>query len=232
MIATAIITAPRPRNTLYESIQSWRHDGGFTGPLLVCSDAMPGIRGTLLSVHENVPALGNMRNWKLALSMLVSQGDDEWLMVCEDDIVWAKGARDALDRELPALKESVTFSRAGGLSLYLPRRHTKKMMRLRPGWHGSGLQQAHKTWGAQCMVFSRGQALELLGDLKFGELTSDLTRDKNIDAVFGRCINARGKEILYRVPCLVNHTLGDGNSSLGYSADRPDLRTDYWTGRA
>lgn len=233
MIATAIITAPRPHATLQESIRSYRKDGQFHGQLTICSDAVHGIQGHgLMEVILNEPALGNMRNWRMALSVLCHRSPDaDWLMVCEDDIVWARGAGLTLELELKVLKESAKFGKSGAQSLYLPRRHTKGMAPLARGWHGQGLQRAHKQWGAQCMVFSRGQALELLGDLMFIELTSDVTRDKNIDAVFGRCINARGKEILYRVPCLVDHTLGDGNSSLGYKEDRPDLRTDYFTGR-
>lgn len=232
MIATAIITAPRPVPTLFASIQSWRKDGGFTGPVIVSAD-MKGVVGTLLEVLENDPPLGNMRNWNRALEAAY-RTEKPWLMICEDDITWATGSRAALERELEGISLTSAFrKRAGCMSLYLPRRHTKLLTkRLEPGWHGYGLQRGRGTWGAQCFVFSREQARTLMQDEEYRKFLADTSRDRNIDAVIAHCVNLRGKEILYRVPCLVNHDLGRANSSLGYKPDRPDLETDYWTGTA
>jgi hypothetical protein len=233
MIATAIITAPRPVETLSRSLASYRA-AGFTNTVHVLSD---GARAPLddedSMVIVNDPKLGNMRNWNMALRVIYDT-EEPWLMVCEDDITWATGARAALERELEGIKLTSAFNkRAGSMSLYLPRRHTKTLTRrLDPGWHGYGLQRGRGTWGAQCFVFSREQARILLEDVEYRRFIADPARDKNIDAVVAHCVNLRGKEILYRVPCLVNHDLGDGNSSLGYKPDRPDLQTDYFTGAA
>lgn len=230
MIATAIITAPRPVPTLQHSIMSWRH-AGFTGVVHVFADGLPGIVGTLLEVHENNPPLGNLRNWHRALSTIYHDTDADWLMVCEDDITWCPGARDALEQDLRGLHKAMAMGKVGGLSLYLPRRHYKGLAPLERGWHSQGLQKGKGAWGAQCLLFTRPQARSLLGDLQFDAFLSDSRWNKNVDAIVSRCINDRGLDLLYRVPCLVNHSLGDGNSSLGYKPDRPDLQTDYYTGQ-
>jgi len=99
---------------------------------------------------------------------------------------------------------------------------------LQRGWYGSS--QGKKTWGAQCLVFSREQARELLSCKIFNGFLNDYRWDKNIDAIIGQSLGNRGLHIAYRIPCLVNHTLGEGNSSLGYADVRPDLRTKYFTG--
>jgi hypothetical protein len=80
------------------------------------------------------------------------------------------------------------------------------------------------------MVFSQSQAISLLNDGKFKGYIADPSLDKNIDKFVGKVVQDAGKTILYSVPCLVDHDLGDANSSLGYREDRPDLRTDYFRG--
>ena len=87
-----------------------------------------------------------------------------------------------------------------------------------------------QTWGAQCYLFSRPQAQYLLEDPQFKSIVADMSLDKNIDAHVGKCINDRSNNILYRVPCLVNHSLGENNSSMGYKENRINLKTDYFRG--
>ncbi|HMF59117.1 MAG TPA: hypothetical protein VK595_02025 [Vicinamibacterales bacterium] len=230
MMATAVITAPRPRETLSLSLRSYRL-AGFDNAIRIFADGPVSTDTDALHITRNDPPLGNLRNWHLALQTLEIETDADWLMVCEDDIEWVRGACAALIGDLRSLEQSRVFQRAGALSLYLPRRHTKNLpMTLSPGWHGEGLQRGIGAWGAQCLLFSRAQARALLADTQFNQYLQS-KMDKNVDAIVAKCINDCGREILYRVPCLVDHSLGEGNSSLGYKDDRPNLRTNYFTGQ-
>lgn len=226
MLATAIITAPRPRATLLESLRSFRH-AGFVDHVFVAADGP--FDGAILDLVTyaklNHPPLGNSKNWTHALTYLLNNCSHEWLMVCEDDIVWASYASEVLHYDLQRLSAHKDVDRFRALSLYLPDRVSKYAGPLRYGWHYNGMQMGAKLWGAQCLLFRRDWAKDLLEDQLFK--TRVIQKDKNIDGIVAESINQRGRVIAYRVPCLVDHTLGDNNSSLGYG-DRPNLRTKYF----
>lgn len=232
MIAVGIITAPRARPTLARSFQSYEA-AGFAGSTHVFAE--PGSQEIPMAanvmVHRNPERRGNFRNWTRALHQLLMV-NEPWLMVCEDDIRWARNACAALQSELPAFERS---ARAGAISLYLPIRMGRVLEQQRgkllaPGWYGLNL--GRKTWGAQCLLFHRSWAETLLQDRLFLEFLADPKWDKNVDHLVAQSLESRGREIAYRVPCLVDHEFGDGNSSLGYKPDRPELRTRYFEGAA
>lgn len=228
MIATGYITAPRPRSTLFDSIKSYRR-AGFDNQVFVFAE--PGAEEVIddtVTYLRNETKLGNLRNWHRALAVLAKQ-DADWILICEDDVSWASGAAALLSEDLDRIARTNLVREAGMLSLYLPRRHTRQFLSpLAPGWYALG--RGPGTWGFQATLFSRSQALSLLGDASFKRYLDNPALDKNVDKFVGTVIAQRGKTILYRVPCLVDHDLGDANSSLGYRDDRPDLRTDYFRG--
>lgn len=234
----SVITAPRGHIVVRRSLESFRQIGGFGNdvPVIVSSDGRCEDLTDLVEVIvENEKPLGNFRNWIQALELAVTHREAEYVMVCEDDIVWAKGSRDALSREIgEVLREwERTEAGVGAMSLYFPEheaRHVGKS--LRDGWY-VGAMKGMSTWGAQCLVFSVRQATSLLSSPKFREMRANPKWSKNVDGIVATCLNDMGQTIAYRVPCLVNHEpLGAGNSSLGYPDDRPSLRTRYFTGRA
>ena len=236
IVRTGIITAPRPRPTLYESVRSFRA-AGFDGPVLVFSDGNGDVVADRVNVLRNEVRLGNKLNWIRALSVLSTSADmGDWLMVCEDDITWCVGAARELDEAVAELRSREgAMDRAGALSLYAPRRVTNVLhqgirARLAPGWYSTGVQMGKKTWGAQCYLFTWDMAQTLLNDVQFRRFAADTSKNKQIDAIVGQSLNDRGLDIIYRIPCLVNHDLGRGNSSLGYADDRPTLETDYFRG--
>lgn len=236
-LATGIITAPRPkRQTLFDSLASYRTAGGFKNvPTFVFADGpAPQDGGLADRIILNQYVLGNFRNWASALSFLVHATKADWLMMCEDDIVWAVGSYAALQRDVQLLKDSHLFKDSGALSLYLPMRESKEIERgneqLKDGWH-RGPRRGMKTWGAQCLLFSRENALALIKDYQFMAMQNDRKWQRNVDGIVAKCLNDNGKLISYRVPCLVSHSLGEGNSSLGYADERPNLATKYFTGQ-
>jgi hypothetical protein len=154
-------------------------------------------------------------------------------MVCEDDITWAAGAAKKLNSELTALKTSSHLKSIGGLSLFLPiheSRHIEAKAGVKvlgEGWH-AGARTGTKTWGAQCMVFSREMVGALLASPLLKSYRADPKWTKNVDAIIANVIHSANRDIYYRVPCLVDHDLGYGNSSLGYADERPNLKTRYF----
>lgn len=231
----AVITAPRPRPTLALSLASLRR-AGFKQPVLVLSDDKDALVMDGVATLMNEVRLGNKLNWTRALSLLVEDtetGDpDEWLMVCEDDVVWAQEAHRDLKLALAHLQVHNPPS-PGAVSLYAPHRMTKQSERergrLKSGWHWSAMQYGKKMWGAQCLLFKRSWAKRLLSDPVFRAHNANPKRDKNIDAIVGESINSAGRNVLFLIPCLVDH-MGEDNSSLGYAGERPDLRTSYFKG--
>lgn len=233
----SVITAPRGRSVIRRSLESLRTIGGFHQErVFVSSDGRCDDNVTDYAdvIVENEKPLGNFRNWTQALEIGVSSLEADYVMVCEDDIVWAHGARDALSCEL----EGVLLTGdnvIGAASLYLPHheaRHISFGKTLADGWH-AGARMGRNTWGAQCIVFATTMARVLLADPAFRQMRADAKWQKNVDGIVATCLNNMGLTFSYRVPCLVNHApLGEGNSSLGYPDDRPGLRTRYFTGKA
>lgn len=235
-LSVAIMTAPRPAPTLAQSYASFRA-AGFDCPVWIFAE--PGSRDVPMAsnvqVHRNPDTLGNFRNWVRALSTIYIASDAaEWLMVCEDDIVWAAGAAATLSADIACLPTQTTDWRelAGALSLYLPHRMARdreaRRGKLGKGWHHELMQFGLNTWGAQCYLFSRAMAEALLGDKLLLAYWQDERWQKNVDAIIGDCIGRAKRTIIYRVPCLVDH-VGEANSSLGNLPDRADLRTRYFT---
>lgn len=235
MIRTGIITAPRPRPSLAESVRSYRA-AGFDNEVLVFSDNGDVVADGVRTLRNEV-RLGNKLNWMRALSVLTtSAAMDDWIMVCEDDISWAVNARRDLEEALEELRSRKgAMDKAGVLSLYTPKRvsyllRSQTQGRIAPGWYSTGLQMGRKTWGAQCYLFTWQMAVRLLNNEEFKSIMLDTSRDKNIDAFVGQCLNNAGLDVVYRIPCLVIHDLGTANSSLGYRDDRPMLDTECFRG--
>lgn len=231
MIAVGIITAPRAKPTLCASFESYMA-AGFECQTHIFAE--PGVQdfpqAANVQVHQNETRRGNFRNWVRALEQLLITSEP-WLMVCEDDISWAQKSQRVLEEILPHW----VHDDAGAISLYLPIRMSKLVepvygAPLPRGWYGLNL--GRKTWGAQCLLFRRAWAEALLQDQMLRDYIADPKWDKNVDALVAEVLLKQERKIMYRVPCLVHHNLGNGNSSLGYPAVRPDLETKYFKGVA
>lgn len=236
MIATAIITAPRPKPTLEHSLISYRMKAQFENKVHIFADGeVQPFRSDYLrewsgSITINARRLGNLRNWWQAFMWLIAHTDEPWLMICEDDITWAENASTILDREL--LEWS--HAKAGMLSLYTPQRMSKLLegvfsspgSRLSKGWYG--ITMGRKLWGAQCLVIHRNEAKALAQCGYMERILSDASKQINVDAHVAESMMLRDRQIYYRIPCLVDHVLGDLNSAIYGSKDRPELRTRYF----
>lgn len=227
MIATAIITAPRPIPTLDESLISYRR-AGFYDTVRVYAD---GPVTTWMQTRElaiirlNGRTLGNLRNWVAAMSSLLEETTERHVMICEDDITWAANSANVLHY----LLDRVRWGTSGVLSLYTPNRMARWIAGSRSpdrGFHHVSIGK--KMWGAQCLIFPRAEAHALMDCPYFKGVIDNASIDKNIDLHIAESMQRRGKTILYRIPCLVDHKMGDKNSSLYGDRERPELRTNYF----
>lgn len=186
-------------------------------------------------VYRNSPELGNFRNWVRAVTGIYETTKAEWLMVLEDDVVWARGAFKAIDEEIRREVLS-SLPALGAISLYFPARMASPLEKVRGfplprGFHCEHMQVGLKMWGAQAMMIERGMVQSLLQSKGLEHFLRS-TRDKNVDGIVCDVLNGMGRKVYWRVPCLVDHTpLGEANSSLGYPNERPQLRTRYFTGK-
>lgn len=231
MIATGIITAPRAKPTLAKSLATFKR-AGFERAIVFAEPGSETVVMDGVETRQNEMRKGNFRNWVGALQGLIQSYANDWLMICEDDIAWAYDAAPTLNHDLYEYKGD---GRVGAISLYLPIKMSEGLERdhggkLTRGWYAAN--HGRKTWGAQCLVFHRNWALSLLSDKDLADFIADPQWDKNVDALIAEVLKRKAKDILYRVPCLVDHTFGEGNSSLGYAADRPKLKTRYFREQA
>lgn len=237
MIGVGIITAPRPKPTLNASVRSLREDAGCNEKVSVFSDGpFSGLPCGDVMMVRNTPPLGNFRNWVRALQFVYKKSDADWLMICEDDIVWAKGSWKVLLEETKPGGLLYTLPQLGAVSLYLPIRMSKllengRTLAPRNGYHYLRMQVGLKMWGAQCLMLPRAEARRFLEGRGLDHYIERPRWKKNVDGIVADVMQTMGLRIYWRIPCLVDHTpLGEGNSTLGYADDRPNLRTKYFTG--
>jgi hypothetical protein len=236
ILAAAVTTAPRPRDTLPMSLSSMYH-AGFRDPVLLLSDhAAAHVMQTPhhippLTIIRNDPPLGGLKNWCQALQLLIERTEARWLMVCEDDITWAPGAAAPLEHDLNMLDGRPV----GYVSLYIARKvsreieQRKQVRRLSPGLHRSELGEG--VWGSQAYVLPRTTAAALLADPTFDDLRRNYVKNRNRDGIVSGALHRMGLPLFFRVPALVSHKLGEANSSLREKPVQQSLLCDYWTGR-
>lgn len=184
-----------------------------------------------MTVVWNNPVRGNFRNWLLCARILLNEDTtSKWVMVCEDDILWAQDSFSVLTEELISIETHIDVSTLGAISLFFPRRMSKLNSANKPpprGYLHEGMQVGKKMWGAQCMLFQKS----FLRELAYSEVMASYERDprwhKNVDLILAVSIEHMRKRIYWRSPGLVHHELGHANSSLGY-AERPNLLTDAY----
>lgn len=237
LLAMAMTTAPRPRETLQLALSSLHH-AGWRERLLLLADYPAGERITLpnlcppLTLVQNDPPLGGLKNWCSALQLLVDTTEARWLAILEDDILWAEGAIPALERDLHALQGKSV----GYLSLYISRKVSHEIERrkrtdtLTPGLHKSELGAG--VWGSQAYVLPRRTAQALLADPEFDDQRRNYVKNRNRDGIVSGALARMGLPLYFRVPALVNHRLGEANSSLRDKPIQPSLQCKYWKGKA
>jgi hypothetical protein len=85
-------------------------------------------------------------------------------------------------------------------------------------WHVS--RHGHRSAGAQCYILPRTAGITLLNDKDFN--TQCNGRVYSGDRIVSGCLFKLGLPCWFRVPGLVSHSLGRGNSAMGHTVP-PDV---------
>lgn len=194
MLAIGMITCPRPDIDVCEAIRQLRW-GGFCEPVhLFCEPGTPEVPFPPdVVVHHNPERRGVLGNWRHGLAWLRDHTTADHLMVCEDDVAYARDARTAW---LTALG---TVGPVGFWSLYTPRRD-RPLVGHTQGWVASN--RGRDTWGTQGMCFPRSSAELLLGYPPLH--TEDQFRGPT-DAIVAQCFREAGLPCYYHNPSLADH---------------------------
>lgn len=230
-IAVGITTALRSAPTLPQSLRSLRA-AGCAEPIYLFDD------GCCLTLADeklvrsiNTPARGPFMNWCHALAELL-RTDAGWLVLLEDDIIWAAGAWPVLLQELAMLEREEP-----SLGLYSV--YASKAVTTRLEW--SGLKPlppalyhypGRKAGGSQAYCIPRASAHWLLHtserfadqmkmrNVPFDPARHHLNENRGRDITVSYCLAIAEKPFVVRVPGLVNHSLGSGNSSFYYKKEQ------------
>ncbi len=193
-LTVGMITCSRPIIDVHDSINRLR-SGGF-GDLvhLFCEPGTPTLRPMpRVIVHHNPVRRGMVGNWAYSLRWLVEHTQADFLMICEDDVAFCRGARDAWNSSIDQLGP------VGFWSLYTPRRD-RELVRQSRGWVASN--RGRDTWGTQAMCFPRSSA-EIL--LKYDALRVEDQMRGPTDAIVAQCFVDAKIPCYYHNPSLANH---------------------------
>lgn len=208
-VAIAVITAPRPRTTLRETLSGLRRAGFSREIIRLCAEPRSAIVGETdwpggqLDLHQHARKLGCCGNWLTAAKTLLEETTAEWLLICEDDVELGESAAAALAHA------TRTLPKIGCLSLYSPLHNLGPSART-AGWHPT--TRAANTWGALAWCFPRAVVQRIVDELGGAWIGREL-RDAT-DQRVGLAVAQQGLHFYSHFPSLGKH-IGE-TSSLGH----------------
>lgn len=214
ILTIAMTTAPRRAPTLTRALTSLREAGFgeivhlFAEPGTFDQTPRPIDERTIVSEH--VSTLGCFGNWKHAITYLLAATSAQWLLVVQDDAIWAAGSADALRAELATRKNQ----RIGFLSPYVTESDV-------PVGAADGWIECRSGWnlcGAVALCLERGTARQLLWHRRFVEHRST----EHVDSVVAASMLDLGRPSYVHVPSLVDHV--GYTSTIGHDDVAPKLR--------
>jgi hypothetical protein len=207
-------TAPRRVPTFPHALSSLR-EAGFNGRVDVFAepgtwDQVPRSKDALAVTHDHAVTLGCFGNWRRAITYLLAWYEDPWLLVVQDDAIWASGSANKLRAEAAVQRDL----RTGFLSPYVtskdvPSGSVEGWNECRSGWY---------FWGALALCIPRDAARELLQHPRFVKHGGS----QQVDAVVAASMLDLGRPSYVHVPSLVDH-VGE-TSTLGHDDVASQLR--------
>lgn len=213
-LAVAMTTAPRRTPTLPRALSSLQQAGFselvhvFAEPGTWTQAPRPNDERTI--THDHVVTLGCFDNWKYALMYLLAWTAAPWLLIVQDDAIWAPGSADRLRAETSVQRGL----RTGFLSSYVTASDV-------PPGALDGWNECRSGWnlcGALALCVPREAAGELLQHRRFVRHR----KRQQVDAVIAESMLDLGRPSYVHVPSLVDH-VGE-TSTLGHDDVSPKLR--------
>jgi hypothetical protein len=194
LLSIGMITCDRPGLDVGSAMERLRF-GGFSELVHVfCEPGTPEIPATReVVIHRNETRLGCIGNWKHCLGWLLEHSAADYVLVCEDDVEFCRGAREAWERSLGQ------FRTVGYWSFYTPRRD-ENLVSARHGWVVSN--RGRDAWGTQAMCFPRSSG-ELLP--RYRPLHAEDQLRGPTDAIVAKCFLNAGLPCYYHNPSLADH---------------------------
>ena len=193
-LAIAMIACSRPELDIQEAVRQVRN-GGFGETLhLFCEPGMAELEPLQdVAIHRNASRLGVLGNWHNSLRWLVDHTDADYLMICEDDVAYCRGARSTWAAAVEIA------DRVGFWSLYTPVRD-RCLVGHTLGWTASN--RGRDTWGTQALCFPRRSAEVLL---QYQPLYDEDQLRGPTDAIVAQCFVDARIPCYYHNPSLADH---------------------------
>ena len=221
-LTIGMTTAPRRQPTFERSIASLR-ETGFNEEVHVFAEpetfaTVPKLPRTHLHVNEKKQ--GCFGNWKTTLLYLLSNTKTPWLMIVQDDAVWAPGAAVVLRTMMldPRAPQS------GFLSPYTSGSRTVVTKDFVDGWNET--RAGWQFWGALALCMNRASAEQLTKHSRFVKHWDS----KAVDAVVAASMIDMRRPTYVHVPSLVDHI--GVTSTIGRDREAAAGRRGYRFGKA
>jgi hypothetical protein len=202
LLALAMTAAPRVHRTLERSLHSLRQ-GQFEQEVHLFAEPHTLPRNwnfPNVSVYQNPRRFGCFPNWLQAAQWLVTATQAPYLMLCEDDGIYCRGAADALYFGITHIKND------GCLSLYTPIQNYQAGKHYEAGWFRL---RAPERWGTVAQCFPRAILEQLVHEANWS--LCDGT-----DHYIARFLRERGLHWYSHAPSLVDHI--GASSTLGHAS--------------
>ena len=206
-VAVGVITAPRPAPTLAETVRSLRR-AGFGQCVHVFAEPNSVVPPALgLAVRHNPQRRGLFANWLHAARTLIGETTADFVLICEDDVLFAPCAAAALEHAIETLPRETW----GYASLYTPLANIPGDYIPVEGWEP--LESGAHLWGALAYCFTRESLSRLLG-LPYVLAQSE---SAHTDQIVSHAMKELSLECHFHFPSLATHAGGE-NSSVGHRA--------------
>lgn len=221
-LAIGMTTAPRRQPTFERSIASLRA-AGFHEEVHVFAEPETFSNVPVVSrtrVHVNAKKLGCFANWKTTLLYLLANTKTAWVMLLQDDAIWAPGAANVLR----TMMCDPRAPKSGFLSAYTSSSHTVVSKNFVDGWNET--RAGWLFWGALALCMNREAAEALSKHSRFVKHWDS----KALDAVVGASMVDMCRPTYVHVPSLVDHI--GVTSTIGRDREAPAGRRGYRFGKA
>ncbi len=174
-LATVVLTAPRPRETLGRTLRSL-DAAGFSD----------------VGVYHDRQSSGHFRAYMAAMRHAVERRPDvDAYFLVEDDVVFCRGLHAYLQRTLwPGPIERLALC-----SPYSPEAYCQPQA----GWDATQSERGFYLAGSQAWIFPAAIARAILADVARRETT------RNADWEIGQWVCEQGRQIWYHTPSLAQH---------------------------